>query len=206
MFIDAKLISKSPWVSLEWACFWVFVISNFNLTILGSAVPNHNRIGLSSGPSADEKCDVWAREGGRRSQERAAGGGGVPEESAKVHSAWREAPKRCFVFFSFQVKFYSCFDVHLLTASHLFFRRPSRWPSRNRKDSAGQSGGRRGRRSVLLRLWVWVWWDVCWSGSQSYQKPFQWVFCLMFPFWKYTMIYIWFGSSECLCFLFLRRG
>lgn len=34
------------------------MISNFNLTILGSAVPNHIRIGLSGGPSADEKRDV----------------------------------------------------------------------------------------------------------------------------------------------------
>lgn len=38
------------------------VISNFNLTILNSAVPNHIRPGLGGGPRADEKRHIRARQ------------------------------------------------------------------------------------------------------------------------------------------------
>lgn len=61
---------------------------------------------------------------------------------------------------------------HLLAS--LSFRCSTGWPSRDWKDSTGQSGGRRGRCAVLLRLRVRVWRDVRWSGSQPHQEPFQW--------------------------------
>lgn len=70
------------------------VISNFNLTISDSAVPNNIRPGLVGWPCPDEKRHVWARQGGRRGQKWASGCGGVPEKPSEVHGLGRKTAER----------------------------------------------------------------------------------------------------------------
>lgn len=72
------------------------------------------------------------------------------------------------------MKSFSVFPHILLLSLH--FRCFTGWTTRNWEDAAGQSRGRRGGCAVLLCLWVRVWRDVCWSGGQPHQEPFQWDF------------------------------
>lgn len=71
------------------ACIWCV---NCNLTVPDSAIPNHIRPGLGSGPRPDEKRHLRACERSGGGQERAAGGSGVPQEPAEVHRPGRKAP------------------------------------------------------------------------------------------------------------------
>lgn len=72
-------------------CRVPLVCVNCNLTVPDSAIPNHIRPGFGSGPCADKKHHLRARERSGGGQERAAGGSGVPQEPAEVHSPRRKA-------------------------------------------------------------------------------------------------------------------
>lgn len=155
------------------------MISNFNLTISDSAVPNHIRPGLVGWPCPDEKRHIWARQGGRGGQEWAAGCGGVFEKPSEVHGLGRKTAERSDKPPPACAWHESVIVLWLWGPCIVFTFSPRRfagWPTRNWKDAACQSCCRRGRRAVLLRLWIGVWRNVCWSGCQPHQEPFQWVF------------------------------
>lgn len=135
-----------------------------------SEVPHHIGPRLRSGPRPDEECDIWTRQRGGGGEKWIARCRRVPEESPEVYCSGWEAAQRWGRFVTSNCSV--CLEPSVTWQCDPL-RDPACRSAGHRKDSASTSCCRGGWRALLLRLWIWVWWDVCGCWRESHQEPFQ---------------------------------